>query len=161
MFSQSKRAANCFVFIWVVHLWTSIEESYAGVHFCIGVYHVTWLFLPWPMAMALYFIFYFLVQVFLAFSIFIWLKFCNQGINILLTADEHCIGRLVEDVRFQIDSNSVSANHCRIYRTKITNENMENTTSIFLKDTRLWLRYRALVPSSFLLLERGRKECFF
>lgn len=59
----------------------------------------------------------------------------HQGINILLTADEHCIGRLVEDVRFQIDSNSVSANHCRIYRTKITNENMENTTSIFLKDT--------------------------
>ncbi|XP_012569095.1 uncharacterized protein [Cicer arietinum] len=59
----------------------------------------------------------------------------NQGINILLTADEHCIGRLVEDVRFQIDSNSVSANHCRIYKTKVTNENMENTTSIFLKDT--------------------------
>ncbi|XP_045794528.1 myosin heavy chain, striated muscle-like isoform X1 [Trifolium pratense] len=59
----------------------------------------------------------------------------HQGINILLTADEHRIGRLVEDVRFQIDSNSVSANHCRIYRTKITNENMEDTTSIFLKDT--------------------------
>ncbi|XP_020219496.1 ELKS/Rab6-interacting/CAST family member 1 isoform X2 [Cajanus cajan] len=59
----------------------------------------------------------------------------HQGINILLTADEHCIGRLVEDVRFQIDSNSVSANHCRIYRMKVTNENMENATSIFLKDT--------------------------
>ncbi|KAH1155633.1 hypothetical protein GLYMA_18G221900v4 [Glycine max] len=59
----------------------------------------------------------------------------HQGINILLTADEHRIGRLVEDVRFQIDSNSVSANHCRIYRMKVTNENMENTTSIFLKDT--------------------------
>ncbi|KAK7294950.1 hypothetical protein RJT34_17850 [Clitoria ternatea] len=59
----------------------------------------------------------------------------HQGINILLTADEHCIGRLVKDVRFQIDSNSVSANHCRIYRMKVTNENMEDTTSIFLKDT--------------------------
>ncbi|KAL5058414.1 hypothetical protein RYX36_030018 [Vicia faba] len=59
----------------------------------------------------------------------------HQGINILLTADEHCFGRLVENVRFQIDSNSVSANHCKIYRTKVTNENMENTTSIFLKDT--------------------------
>ncbi|XP_027360626.1 early endosome antigen 1 isoform X2 [Abrus precatorius] len=59
----------------------------------------------------------------------------QQGINILLTADEHCIGRLVEDVRFQIDSNSVSANHCRIYRMRVTTENMENTTSIFLKDT--------------------------
>lgn len=54
----------------------------------------------------------------------------------MLSADEHCFGRLVEDVRFQIDSNSVSANHCRIYRMKVTNENMENATSILLKDTR-------------------------
>ncbi|KAL1331402.1 uncharacterized protein [Arachis hypogaea] len=59
----------------------------------------------------------------------------TQGINILLTADEHCIGRLVEDVRFQIDSNSVSANHCKIYRMRVTNENMEDTMSVFLKDT--------------------------
>ncbi|KAG2404433.1 uncharacterized protein HKW66_Vig0113550 [Vigna angularis] len=58
-----------------------------------------------------------------------------NGINIILSADEHCLGRLVEDVRFQIDSNSVSANHCRIYRMKVTNENMENATSILLKDT--------------------------
>lgn len=113
----------------------------------------------WQWRFICFFIFWFKFS--LLFQFFTWLKFCNQGINILLTADEHCIGRLVEDVRFQIDSNSVSANHCRINRTKITNENMENTTSIFLKDTRLWLRYIALVPSSFLLLERGRKECFF
>ncbi|QCE12192.1 lamin-like protein isoform X2 [Vigna unguiculata] len=59
----------------------------------------------------------------------------HQGINIILSADEHCFGRLVEDVRFQIDSNSVSANHCRIYRMKVTNENMENATSVLLKDT--------------------------
>ncbi|CAL0306135.1 unnamed protein product [Lupinus luteus] len=59
----------------------------------------------------------------------------TQGINILLTGDEHCIGRLVEDVRFQIDSHSVSAKHCRIYRMKVTNENMEETMAIFLKDT--------------------------
>ncbi|KAL9315115.1 hypothetical protein ACSQ67_016116 [Phaseolus vulgaris] len=59
----------------------------------------------------------------------------HQGINIILSADEHCFGRLVEDVRFQIDSNSVSANHCQIYRMKVTNENMENATSILLKDT--------------------------
>ncbi|XP_016198864.1 uncharacterized protein LOC107639774 isoform X2 [Arachis ipaensis] len=58
-----------------------------------------------------------------------------QGINILLTANEHCIGRLVDDVRFQIDSNNISANHCRIYRMSVTNENMVDTTSIFLKDT--------------------------
>jgi hypothetical protein len=38
---------------------------------------------------------------------------------------------------------------------------MENTTSIFLKDTRLWVCFRVLVPSSFLLLERGRKELLF
>ncbi|QHO08372.1 uncharacterized protein DS421_14g472000 [Arachis hypogaea] len=59
-----------------------------------------------------------------------------QGINILLTANEHCIGKLVDDVRFQIDSNNISANHCRIYRMSVTNENMVDTTSIFLKDTR-------------------------
>ncbi|XLU99269.1 hypothetical protein S245_013609 [Arachis hypogaea] len=58
-----------------------------------------------------------------------------QGINILLTANEHCFGRLVDDVRFQIDSNNISANHCRIYRMSVTNENMVDTTSIFLKDT--------------------------
>ncbi|KAL2330441.1 hypothetical protein Fmac_018022 [Flemingia macrophylla] len=59
----------------------------------------------------------------------------HQGINILLTDDEHCIGRLVEDVRCQIDSNSVSAKHCRIYKMRVTNENMENATSVFLRDT--------------------------
>ncbi|KAI4356821.1 hypothetical protein L6164_000808 [Bauhinia variegata] len=58
-----------------------------------------------------------------------------QGINILLIADEHCIGRVVEDVKFQIDSNAVSAKHCRIYRMKVTDENMQSSTSIFLKDT--------------------------
>jgi len=63
-------------------------------------------------------------------------KCLQQGINIILSADEHCFGRLVGDVRFQIDSNSVSANHCKIYRMKVTNENMENATSILLKDTR-------------------------
>ncbi|XP_054784057.1 uncharacterized protein LOC129291003 isoform X2 [Prosopis cineraria] len=59
----------------------------------------------------------------------------QQGINILLTANEHCIGRLVEDVRFQIDSTAVSAKHCLIYRTESTNEKMESMTSIWLKDT--------------------------
>lgn len=94
------------------------------------------------------------------FSIFVWLNDFNQGINILLTADEHCFGRLVEDVRFQIDSNSVSANHCRIYRMKVTNENMEDTTSIFLKDTRLWLLYGVLVPHPYSYL-REIKEFIF
>ncbi|MED6112827.1 hypothetical protein PIB30_065246 [Stylosanthes scabra] len=59
----------------------------------------------------------------------------HQGINILLTADEHCIGRLVDDVKFQIDSNNISANHCRIYRMSVTNEDMVDTSSVLLKDT--------------------------
>ncbi|KAJ7962234.1 SMAD/FHA domain-containing protein, putative isoform 1 [Quillaja saponaria] len=62
-----------------------------------------------------------------------------QGINMLLTEDEHCIGRLVEDPRFQIESNAISANHCRIYRTRVATENMESVsnsnTLVFLKDT--------------------------
>ncbi|KAI9080017.1 hypothetical protein K1719_038082 [Acacia pycnantha] len=59
----------------------------------------------------------------------------QQGINMLLTANEHFIGRVVEDVRFQIDSPSVSAKHCIIYRTEGTDEKMESTASIWLKDT--------------------------
>ena len=98
-------------------------------------------------------------KLFITLLNFIWLNGCNQGITILLTADEHCIGRLVDDVRFQIDSNSVSANHCRIYRMTVTTENMENTSSIFLKDTRFGF-FLAWVPcpSSY---RRGRKEVFF
>lgn len=59
----------------------------------------------------------------------------------LLTADEHCIGRLVEDTRFQIESNAVSANHCKIYRKRVATEAVEDLsngyTTVFLKDTRL------------------------
>lgn len=60
--------------------------------------------------------------------------FENQGINIILSDDEHCIGRLVPDTRYQIDSNSVSAKHCTIYR-KSTEDG--SSPSVFLKDTRL------------------------
>ncbi|KAL5863652.1 hypothetical protein ACOSQ3_001166 [Xanthoceras sorbifolium] len=63
----------------------------------------------------------------------------SQGINMILTADEHCIGRLVEDTRFQIESNAVSANHCKIYRKRIDTEDVDHSsniyTSVFLKDT--------------------------
>ncbi|GMI66911.1 hypothetical protein like AT2G45460 [Hibiscus trionum] len=55
----------------------------------------------------------------------------HQGMNMLLTADEHCIGRLVKEKSFRIDSNSVSAVHCKIYRKRVTNED----TSVLLKDT--------------------------
>ncbi|XP_044493067.1 uncharacterized protein LOC123216641 isoform X3 [Mangifera indica] len=61
------------------------------------------------------------------------------GMNMLLTADEHCIGRLVEDTRFQIESNAVSANHCKIYRKRVATEAVEDLsngyTTVFLKDT--------------------------
>ncbi|XP_050133332.1 uncharacterized protein LOC126609426 isoform X1 [Malus sylvestris] len=57
----------------------------------------------------------------------------NQGINILLTADEHWIGRTVDDVRFQIDSTAVSGRHCKIYRKRAANEDTKHT-SVCLKD---------------------------
>ncbi|XP_057980290.1 uncharacterized protein LOC131166072 isoform X2 [Malania oleifera] len=63
----------------------------------------------------------------------------HQGINMLLTADEHCIGRLVDDMRFQIESNAISAYHCKIYRKRVATEDVEHLsnlyTSAFLKDT--------------------------
>ncbi|XP_039011981.1 early endosome antigen 1 isoform X2 [Hibiscus syriacus] len=63
----------------------------------------------------------------------------QQGMNMLLTADEHCIGRLVKETSFRIDSNSVSAVHCKIYRKRVTNEDTQQSsncsTSVFLKDT--------------------------
>lgn len=63
----------------------------------------------------------------------------SQGINMLLTADEHCIGRVVDDVRFQIESNAVSQRHCAISRKRVPKENVENPSGFcngaFLKDT--------------------------
>ncbi|XP_021756236.1 putative protein tag-278 isoform X2 [Chenopodium quinoa] len=63
----------------------------------------------------------------------------SQGINILLTADEHCIGRVVDDVRFHIDSNAVSQRHCAISRKRVPKEDVENPSGFcnaaFLKDT--------------------------
>ncbi|BFG21748.1 hypothetical protein CerSpe_080220 [Prunus speciosa] len=35
--------------------------------------------------------------------------------NGLLTADKHCIGRTVDDVRFQIESTAVSGRQCKRY----------------------------------------------
>lgn len=51
----------------------------------------------------------------------------------LLTADEHCIGRFVDDTRFQIESTAISANHCKIYRRRLNADELEY--SVFLKDT--------------------------
>lgn len=57
----------------------------------------------------------------------------------LLTSDEHCIGRLVDDARFQIIAPAVSAHHCKIYRKRIATEDTEQQSenySVFLKDSR-------------------------
>ncbi|XVF79916.1 hypothetical protein PTKIN_Ptkin15bG0028900 [Pterospermum kingtungense] len=59
----------------------------------------------------------------------------HQGLNILLTADNHCIGRLVEDRSFRIESKLVGGKHCIIYRKRITDENTQQSySSVFLKD---------------------------
>ncbi|KAK4418753.1 hypothetical protein Salat_2288100 [Sesamum alatum] len=62
----------------------------------------------------------------------------HQGMNMLLTSDEHCIGRLVDDARFQIIAPAVSAHHCKIYRKRVVTEDTEHPSdnySVFLKDT--------------------------
>ncbi|KAK6140594.1 hypothetical protein DH2020_025658 [Rehmannia glutinosa] len=63
----------------------------------------------------------------------------HQGMNMLLTSNEHCIGRLVDDARFQIISPAVSAQHCKIYRKRIATEDAQhqsdNYFSVFLKDS--------------------------
>ncbi|KAM5554939.1 hypothetical protein ABKV19_023054 [Rosa sericea] len=56
-----------------------------------------------------------------------------QGINMLLTSNEHQIGRCVADKRFQIESTAISANHCKIYRKKVDED--AKSASVFLKDT--------------------------
>lgn len=56
----------------------------------------------------------------------------------LLTADEHCVGRQVDDKRFQIESMAISARHCKIYRKKKVGTDEEQTYAA-LKDTRLCL----------------------
>ncbi|GAB2271581.1 hypothetical protein Dimus_006413 [Dionaea muscipula] len=62
-----------------------------------------------------------------------------QGINMLLRANEHCIGRTVEDNRFQIESNAVSQRHCKIFRRRVVDDGGDPDSSpydcVFLKDT--------------------------
>lgn len=62
----------------------------------------------------------------------------RQGINMLLTSDEHQLGRSVGESRFQMESTAVSGNHCKIYRKNIDIGDAENascSSSVFLKDT--------------------------
>ncbi|TYG89663.1 hypothetical protein ES288_A12G118100v1, partial [Gossypium darwinii] len=63
------------------------------------------------------------------------------GMNMLLSADEHWIGRLVEDMSFRIESRWVSMKHCKIYGKRVSNEGAEQLlncdVSVYLKDMRL------------------------
>lgn len=47
----------------------------------------------------------------------------------LLTSDEHCIGCGVDDMCFQIESNAVSAHHCKFFRKRVTAEDAENPSA--------------------------------
>ncbi|XP_073061474.1 uncharacterized protein [Primulina eburnea] len=61
-----------------------------------------------------------------------------QGLNMPLTCDEHCIGRSVDDTHFRITTPAVSANHCKIYRKKVSAADTKlpsDNCFMFLKDT--------------------------
>ncbi|KAK8954042.1 hypothetical protein KSP39_PZI002786 [Platanthera zijinensis] len=63
-----------------------------------------------------------------------------QGVNMLLIEDEHTIGRCVEDPRFHIKSNAISAFHCKIFRESgaPTDDGKADSNipmAVFLRDT--------------------------
>ncbi|KAF3582774.1 hypothetical protein DY000_02028780 [Brassica cretica] len=55
----------------------------------------------------------------------------RQGINILLNSDEHCFGRLPSHASYQVESNAISGNHCKIHRKVVSG----GDASVFLEDT--------------------------
>ncbi|XP_010506489.1 PREDICTED: intracellular protein transport protein USO1-like isoform X2 [Camelina sativa] len=61
----------------------------------------------------------------------------RQGINILLSSDEHCLGRLPCHASYQVESTAISGNHCKIYRKPVTGGDGDNTSSsdVFVEDT--------------------------
>ncbi|KAL9252393.1 hypothetical protein AKJ16_DCAP00625 [Drosera capensis] len=63
----------------------------------------------------------------------------TQGINMLLGANEHSIGRTVEDTRFQIESNAVSQRHCKIFQRRVVDDGDEvrsgSDDGVYLTDT--------------------------
>ncbi|CAL4912339.1 unnamed protein product [Urochloa decumbens] len=59
-----------------------------------------------------------------------------QGINIILSADEHYLGRTGVEDRFQISDPQISTRHCRIYRDTVLGElNRNEPVPVFIKDT--------------------------
>ncbi|KAL6495431.1 hypothetical protein OROGR_029994 [Orobanche gracilis] len=83
------------------------------------------------------------------------LDIMEKGMNMLLTSNEHCIGRVVDDSHFQIVSPAISAQHCKIYRKRVVTENAEHQSednfSVFLKDSSMngtYLNWEKLNKSS-------------
>ncbi|XP_006649314.1 myosin-11 isoform X2 [Oryza brachyantha] len=59
-----------------------------------------------------------------------------EGMNILLSADEHYLGRIVQEASFRISCPQISAKHCKIYRDTVLGElNRNEPVPVFLKDT--------------------------
>uniref|UniRef100_A0A0E0CUJ1 FHA domain-containing protein n=1 Tax=Oryza meridionalis TaxID=40149 RepID=A0A0E0CUJ1_9ORYZ len=59
-----------------------------------------------------------------------------EGMNILLSADEHYIGRAVQESSFKISSLQISGKHCKIYRDTVLGElNRNEPVPVFLKDS--------------------------
>ncbi|VAI24493.1 unnamed protein product [Triticum turgidum subsp. durum] len=59
-----------------------------------------------------------------------------EGMNILLSADEHILGRTTENPRFRISVLAVSGNHCKIYKDTVIGElQRDEPVPVYLKDT--------------------------
>ncbi|KAJ4892377.1 SMAD/FHA domain-containing protein [Raphanus sativus] len=59
----------------------------------------------------------------------------RQGINILLTSDEHCFGRLPCHGSCQVESAAISGNHCKMHRKQLTSsDGSSSDASVFLED---------------------------
>uniref|UniRef100_A0ACD5WHT6 Uncharacterized protein n=1 Tax=Avena sativa TaxID=4498 RepID=A0ACD5WHT6_AVESA len=59
-----------------------------------------------------------------------------EGMNILLSADEHILGRTIENPRFRISAQAVSGKHCKIYRdTALEELRRDEPVPVYLKDT--------------------------
>jgi hypothetical protein len=53
-----------------------------------------------------------------------------------LTSDEHCLGRLPCHASYQVESNAISGNHCKVFRKPVTGGDGDDVT-VFMVDTRL------------------------
>lgn len=59
-----------------------------------------------------------------------------EGMNILLSADEHVLGRTIENPRFRISAQAISGKHCKIYRdTALEELRRDEPVPVYLKDT--------------------------